>query len=123
MTGDRRNPEASRGESLFAVLGAGSWGTALAMQLMRAGAGVVLWGLLAGWWVRLALWPRVRDSEGGLRLLASAASLAALVLLIGALSASGSAQETSVEAIRSGSVPGISVGVSSTTVTRLPSAS
>ena len=43
MTGDRRNPEASRGESLFAVLGAGSWGTALAMQLMRAGAGVVLW--------------------------------------------------------------------------------
>lgn len=43
MTGDRRNPEASRGELLFAVLGAGSWGTALAMQLMRAGSGVVLW--------------------------------------------------------------------------------
>jgi hypothetical protein len=48
----------------------------------RIGAGVVLWGLLAGWWVRLALWPRVRDSEAGLRLLASAASLAALVLLL-----------------------------------------
>ena len=29
--------------SLIAVLGAGSWGTALAMQLMRAGSGVVLW--------------------------------------------------------------------------------
>lgn len=43
MTGDRRNPEASGGEPLFAVLGAGSWGTALAMQLMRAGSGVVLW--------------------------------------------------------------------------------
>ena len=28
---------------LFAVLGAGSWGTALAMQLMRAGSRVVLW--------------------------------------------------------------------------------
>jgi len=27
----------------FAVLGAGSWGTALAMQLARAGSGVVLW--------------------------------------------------------------------------------
>jgi hypothetical protein len=32
--------------------------------------------------VRLALWPRVRDSEAGHRLLASAASLAALVLLL-----------------------------------------
>lgn len=31
------------GGPLFAVLGAGSWGTALAMQLMRAGSGVVLW--------------------------------------------------------------------------------
>ena len=30
------------GGPLFAVLGAGSWGTALAMQLMRAGSGVVL---------------------------------------------------------------------------------
>ena len=28
---------------LFAVLGAGSWGTALAMQLARTGCGVVLW--------------------------------------------------------------------------------
>ena len=31
------------GGPLFAVLGAGSWGTALAMQLMRAGSRVVLW--------------------------------------------------------------------------------
>lgn len=31
------------GGPLFAVLGAGSWGTALAMQLMRAGSAVVLW--------------------------------------------------------------------------------
>jgi glycerol-3-phosphate dehydrogenase (NAD(P)+) len=43
MTGDSRKPEAPGGEPLFAVLGAGSWGTALAMQLMRAGSGVVLW--------------------------------------------------------------------------------
>ncbi|MDH3924464.1 MAG: NAD(P)-dependent glycerol-3-phosphate dehydrogenase [Xanthomonadales bacterium] len=28
---------------MFAVLGAGSWGTALAMQLMRSGSGVILW--------------------------------------------------------------------------------
>jgi len=28
---------------VFAVLGAGSWGTALAMQLMRSGSGVILW--------------------------------------------------------------------------------
>jgi len=31
------------GGPLFAVLGAGSWGTALAMQLMRSGSRVVLW--------------------------------------------------------------------------------
>jgi glycerol-3-phosphate dehydrogenase (NAD(P)+) len=43
VTRDRRNPPAPGGERLFAVLGAGSWGTALAMQLMRAGSGVVLW--------------------------------------------------------------------------------
>ncbi|MDH3787556.1 MAG: NAD(P)-dependent glycerol-3-phosphate dehydrogenase [Xanthomonadales bacterium] len=29
--------------TVFAVLGAGSWGTALAMQLMRSGSGVILW--------------------------------------------------------------------------------
>lgn len=43
MAGDRCNPTAPGGEPLFAVLGAGSWGTALAMQLMRAGSRVVLW--------------------------------------------------------------------------------
>ena len=43
MTGDRRNPTAPGDEPLFAVLGAGSWGTALAMQLVRAGSRVVLW--------------------------------------------------------------------------------
>ncbi len=48
----------------------------------RIGAGVLLGGVLAAWWVRLALWPRGRDSETGLRLLASAGSLAALVLLL-----------------------------------------
>lgn len=31
------------GRTVFAVLGAGSWGTALAMQLMRSGSGVILW--------------------------------------------------------------------------------
>ena len=31
------------GKPLFAVLGAGSWGTALSMQLIRSGCGVVLW--------------------------------------------------------------------------------
>lgn len=30
-------------QSLFAVLGAGSWGTALSMQLIRSGSRVVLW--------------------------------------------------------------------------------
>ncbi len=29
--------------SVFAVLGAGSWGTALSMQLLRSGSGAVLW--------------------------------------------------------------------------------
>ena len=28
---------------VFAVLGAGSWGTALSMQLMRSGSPVILW--------------------------------------------------------------------------------
>jgi glycerol-3-phosphate dehydrogenase (NAD(P)+) len=38
------NLAASRdGGPLFAVLGAGSWGTALAMQLVRAGSRVALW--------------------------------------------------------------------------------
>jgi glycerol-3-phosphate dehydrogenase (NAD(P)+) len=31
------------GKSLFAVLGAGSWGTALSMQLIRSGARALLW--------------------------------------------------------------------------------
>lgn len=31
------------GQSLFVVLGAGSWGTALSMQLIRSGSRVVLW--------------------------------------------------------------------------------
>jgi glycerol-3-phosphate dehydrogenase (NAD(P)+) len=31
------------GQPTFTVLGAGSWGTALAMQLVRSGCGVVLW--------------------------------------------------------------------------------
>lgn len=37
-------PSASDSKGMtFCVLGAGSWGTALSMQLMRAGCGVVLW--------------------------------------------------------------------------------
>ena len=45
-------------------------------------AGVLLWGTLGCWWVRLALWPTSGNADNGLRLLASAASLAALVLLL-----------------------------------------
>ncbi|MCG6928197.1 MAG: hypothetical protein LJF30_23175 [Acidobacteria bacterium] len=47
----------------------------------RFAAGGLLWVVLVAWWLRLARWPRVGDSEGALRLLASASSLAALVLL------------------------------------------
>jgi len=43
MTNAPQQAHTSDGGPLFAVLGAGSWGTALAMQLMRAGSGVVLW--------------------------------------------------------------------------------
>lgn len=45
-------------------------------------AGVLLWGALGCWWLRLSLWPAARTEEDGLRLLASAASLAALVLFL-----------------------------------------
>lgn len=40
--------ESAVGRPLFAVLGAGSWGTALSMQLLRAGSGAVLWDWDAG---------------------------------------------------------------------------
>lgn len=43
MTAGGRPSEHPGDGPLFAVLGAGSWGTALAMQLMRAGSRVVLW--------------------------------------------------------------------------------
>jgi glycerol-3-phosphate dehydrogenase (NAD(P)+) len=43
VTGAHPNPQKPGGGPLFAVLGAGSWGTALAMQLTRAGSRVVLW--------------------------------------------------------------------------------
>ena len=43
MQAGRTQASTRDGGSLFAVLGAGSWGTALAMQLMRAGSRVVLW--------------------------------------------------------------------------------
>jgi len=43
MTDAPQQAQTPGGEPLFAVLGAGSWGTALAMQLMRAGSAVVLW--------------------------------------------------------------------------------
>ncbi|MGD8346307.1 MAG: NAD(P)H-dependent glycerol-3-phosphate dehydrogenase [Lysobacterales bacterium] len=43
MTNAPQQAPTPDGGPLFAVLGAGSWGTALAMQLMRAGSGVVLW--------------------------------------------------------------------------------
>jgi len=48
----------------------------------QMGAGVLLWGTLVCWWVRLALWPAPQGDGDGLRLLASAASFAALVLLL-----------------------------------------
>jgi glycerol-3-phosphate dehydrogenase (NAD(P)+) len=43
MTEAPQQAQTPGGGPLFAVLGAGSWGTALAMQLMRAGSAVVLW--------------------------------------------------------------------------------
>lgn len=43
MTTGQQQPNSTDGGPLFAVLGAGSWGTALAMQLVRAGSRVVLW--------------------------------------------------------------------------------
>jgi glycerol-3-phosphate dehydrogenase (NAD(P)+) len=43
MQAGRTQASTRDGGCLFAVLGAGSWGTALAMQLMRAGSRVVLW--------------------------------------------------------------------------------
>ncbi|MEE4217249.1 MAG: NAD(P)H-dependent glycerol-3-phosphate dehydrogenase [Xanthomonadales bacterium] len=41
--GFQQESSAANGGPMFAVLGAGSWGTALAMQLMRSGSRVVLW--------------------------------------------------------------------------------
>lgn len=43
MTKERHQGAPTGGGPLFAVLGAGSWGTALAMQLVRSGSRVVLW--------------------------------------------------------------------------------
>ena len=43
MNAGRQQASPQDGGPLFAVLGAGSWGTALAMQLTRAGSSVVLW--------------------------------------------------------------------------------
>ena len=43
MTDAPQQAQTPGGGLLFAVLGAGSWGTALAMQLMRADSAVVLW--------------------------------------------------------------------------------
>jgi hypothetical protein len=41
-----------------------------------------MWATLACWWLRLALWPGPRDQEQARALLVSAASLAAVVLLL-----------------------------------------
>ncbi len=43
MTADPGLVKPQNGTSVFAVLGAGSWGTALSMQLIRSGTGAVLW--------------------------------------------------------------------------------
>lgn len=43
MSIDQGPGPGSNGEPLFAVLGAGSWGTALSMQLIRSGTRAVLW--------------------------------------------------------------------------------
>jgi glycerol-3-phosphate dehydrogenase (NAD(P)+) len=43
MSADPRKESPSNGDPLFAVLGAGSWGTALSMQLIRSGTRAVLW--------------------------------------------------------------------------------
>ncbi len=51
-------------------------------RVSRLVADALLWGALAAWSLRLALWPRARDDESRLGLLASAAALAALVLAL-----------------------------------------
>lgn len=43
MSADPGPVPAAKGGPLFAVLGAGSWGTALSMQLIRSGTRAVLW--------------------------------------------------------------------------------
>jgi glycerol-3-phosphate dehydrogenase (NAD(P)+) len=43
MTAEPGSAKPQNGNSMFAVLGAGSWGTALSMQLMRSGTRAVLW--------------------------------------------------------------------------------
>lgn len=45
MSTDPGRPVAGDNAPLFAVLGAGSWGTALSMQLIRSGCRVVLWDI------------------------------------------------------------------------------
>lgn len=43
MSAEQKRAGSSDAGPLFAVLGAGSWGTALSMQLMRSGSRVALW--------------------------------------------------------------------------------
>jgi len=43
MTAESTQASPDNGKPMFAVLGAGSWGTALSMQLVRSGSRAVLW--------------------------------------------------------------------------------
>jgi glycerol-3-phosphate dehydrogenase (NAD(P)+) len=44
LTEPAGTPQTEHSEPLFAVLGSGSWGSALAMQLARGGSRAILWG-------------------------------------------------------------------------------
>jgi glycerol-3-phosphate dehydrogenase (NAD(P)+) len=43
LSAEQEQPDPGGEGALFAVLGAGSWGTALSMQLLRSGSRAVLW--------------------------------------------------------------------------------